>query len=116
MPLASLPTRHTQPLKPLFFRQIFLLKSSLPPSLRTHFPSPKIVTNRLHSSNSRSWKSFSSIQILKRGRMGGHHHHEHEHDTTLLTSTDTSNPAVRIARIGLYPLVPTPFTDLDLSI
>jgi len=41
--------------------------------------------------------------------MGGHHHHHgghdhgHEHDTTLLTSKDTTNPGVRITRIGLYP-------------
>jgi hypothetical protein len=47
--------------------------------------------------------------------MGGHHHHHHggghehghhEHDTTLLTSKDTSNPGVRITRIGLYPPPP----------
>jgi hypothetical protein len=35
--------------------------------------------------------------------MGGHSHHDHEeHDITLLTSKDTSNPGVRITRIGLY--------------
>jgi len=44
--------------------------------------------------------------------MGGHHHHHgghdhgHEHDTTLLTSKDTTNPGVRITRIGLYPPSP----------
>lgn len=106
MPLASFTTRHTQPLKPLLFHQILLLKSSFPPRLRVHFPSTNILINRLYSTNSRSsWKSFSPIQILKLARMGGHHHHEHEHDTALLTSKDTSNPGVRIARIGLYPLV-----------
>ena len=31
-----------------------------------------------------------------------HGHGGHEHDTTLLTSKDTSNPGVRITRIGLY--------------
>ena len=121
MPLASFPIRHTRPLRPLLVRQILLLKSSLPSSLGVHFPSPtKFSINRLHSTNSRSsWKSFSPVQILKRGNMGGHHHHhhhEHEHDTTLLTSKDTSNPGVRITRIGLYCPLRDYVTNVDLSI
>ena len=31
---------------------------------------------------------------------GGHHHHHH--DNTYLTSTNKSDPGVRITRIGLY--------------
>jgi hypothetical protein len=48
------------------------------------------------------------FKVQTRGHMGHHHHgHDHghgghEHDTTLLTSKDTSNPGVRITRIGLY--------------
>src|SRR5579859_1983035 len=56
------------------------------------------------------------IKTQRRGHMGHHHGHDHSHashshDTTLLTSKDTSNPGVRITRIGLYLPDPTRFVD-----
>jgi len=49
--------------------------------------------------------SSSPSRTFIRTHMGHNHdHHHHEHDTTLLTSKDTSNPGVRITRIGLYSL------------
>lgn len=51
-------------------------------------------------------KDVKASLVQVRTHMGGHSHshghHHHQHDNTYLTSTNRSDPGVRITRIGLY--------------
>lgn len=51
-------------------------------------------------------KDVKASLVQTRSHMGGHSHshghHHHQHDNTYLTSTNRSDPGVRITRIGLY--------------
>src|SRR5204863_9090640 len=103
MPPASLPIRHIPPSSLL---RSHILRISLHTTSHRVFFTSSILLNRLHSNTSRTplKRQFYPFKNLKRGHMGGQHHHHHDdHDIALLTSKDTSNPGVRITRIGLYP-------------
>jgi len=126
MPLASLPIRHT-PLRAL----VRVTTSTLRISLHRHnlqvsrgIPCIFFKQKRVHSTRRvvpiRRATESPAEKLLKRVRiMGGgdhhHHHHDgHEHghgdhgDISLLMSKDTSNPGVRITRVGLYSPLPAP--------
>jgi hypothetical protein len=94
MPLASLPIRHTH--NSTLHR--ILIKSFANRHIRIRVLLPPLCQS--HTIHHCTPRIFSPLQILKQGHMG--HHHHHEDDTTLLTSNDSSNPGVRVTRIGLY--------------
>jgi len=106
MPVASQPCLCRQ-----FYSDLFLLyrHNYTNISLRvfsTQLTSRRSIVSSHHSPSLRTdLKSIFSSRQFIRTHMGHHHdHHHHDHDNTLLVSKDTSNPGVRITRIGLYSL------------
>jgi hypothetical protein len=116
MPLASQPIRHQhQHLQRTIHSLLNSINNTCPPSIRVQIKNSKSFQIRLLSTRTvrklslQPRHNFIITAPSKRTHMGGHHHHGHEHgahghvhDTTLLTSKDTTNPGVRITRIGLY--------------
>lgn len=65
--------------------------------------SPLQWSHIAHRVRNPSWKPvvMAGSEQQVRGH-GGHGHHHHHHDNTYLTSSNKSDPGVRITRIGLY--------------
>lgn len=61
--------------------------------------SPLQWSHIAHRVRDPSWRMAGDQQVR---RHGGHGHHHHHHDNTYLTSSNKSDPGVRITRIGLY--------------
>lgn len=67
--------------------------------------SPLQWSHIAHTVRNPDWKPVVSSGMAGdhqiRGH-GGHEHHHHHHDNTYLTSSNKSDPGVRITRLGLY--------------
>ncbi|KAK4636208.1 Mitochondrial metal transporter 2 [Fulvia fulva] len=79
----------------------------LRPSPRSPYQCSHIV-HRIRTPTASSTPTAMASQTTQKRTHTGHshgehhHHHHHHHDNTYLTSTNKSDPGVRITRIGLY--------------
>ena len=89
---ATLTLQHRVLLTSSYPRSFAILEASHNPSLISADRSKETVLRR-------SFPSLSST--ITRSIMGHSHGHHHHHDNAYLTSTNTSDPGVRITRIGL---------------
>jgi len=121
MPLASLPIRQPQTTQFLLHCHHLVFRTTTIRTITTRTTTTTSLTlNTLQLTTASSLRWHSSHHHHHRGSkkkrkpppnkliqflMGGHtHDHDSHDDITLLTSKDTSNPGVRITRIGLYLL------------
>jgi hypothetical protein len=125
MPLASLPIRTTTTRHPLAHITKLCFLSRAPLRLwcleqrRVHSTRRKVVPIR-RGQESAVEKFLKRVRIM--GGQDDHHHHGHGHghdhgDVALLMSKDSSNPGVRITRVGLYspPSPPTLFLHVSAT-